>query len=129
MIRMDRSVVIAVSDLMFQSRIAAAAAGAGLATRVADSPASWDQAMRGDTVLVVVDLQDRALDPLSVIARARAGRARVLAFGRHTEAATLRAARAAGADTVVARSQLVEELPQLIEALIGAGSRGGGAGL
>jgi DNA-binding NarL/FixJ family response regulator len=120
---MDRSVVIAVSDLMFQPRIAAAAAHAGLATRVADSPASWDQAMSGDTVLVVVDLQDGALDALQVIAGARARGARVLAFGQHTEAATMRAARAAGADTVVPRSQLVEELPELIEALIGAGSR------
>jgi DNA-binding NarL/FixJ family response regulator len=123
MIRMDRNAVIAVSDLMFQARIAAAAVRAGLATRVADSPASWDQAISGDTVLVVVDLQDGALPPLEVIAGARAHGARVLAFGRHTEAATMRAARAAGADTVVARSQLVEELPQLIEALIGAGSR------
>ncbi len=64
-----------------------------------------------------------AVDPLTVIAEAKARGARVLAFGRHTDAASMRAARAAGADTVVARSQLVEELPHLIEALIGAGSR------
>jgi DNA-binding response OmpR family regulator len=119
----DRTAVIAVSDLMFQPQIAAAATRAGLKALVADSPASWDQAMSGGTLLVVVDLQDSALDALAVVAGARARGARVLAFGRHTEAATMRAARAAGADTVVARSQLVEELPGLIEALIGAGSR------
>jgi hypothetical protein len=38
----------------------------------------------------------------------------VLAFGRHTEAALLREARVAGCDRVVARSQLVEELPALL---------------
>lgn len=108
---------------MFQPRIAAAAAHAGLTTRVADSQASWDEAVSGGAALVVVDLQDGALDSLAVIAEARASGARVLAFGRHTDAATMRAARAAGADSVVARSQLVDELPQLIEALIGAGSR------
>ncbi len=108
---------------MFQPRIVAAAVGVGLATRVADSPAAWDATATGDAALVVVDLQDGAVDPLTVIAEARARGARVLAFGRHTDAASMRAARAAGADTVVARSQLVEELPHLIEALIGAGSR------
>jgi hypothetical protein len=42
----------------------------------------------------------------------------VLAFGRHTEPATLRAARDAGAETVVPRSQLVEELPALLGRLL-----------
>jgi DNA-binding response OmpR family regulator len=115
--------VIAVSDLMFQPQIVAAASRAGLATRVADSPASWDEAIGDEVVLVVVDLQNGALDAPAVIADARTRGAKVLAFGRHTEAASMRAARAAGADSVVARSQLAEELPQLIEALIGARSR------
>jgi hypothetical protein len=40
-----------------------------------------------------------------------------MAFGRHTEPALLRAARDAGAAIVVPRSQLVEELPELLRRL------------
>jgi len=111
--------VVAVSDLIFQSRIREALAGLGLDMRVADSPRLLREATAAGPALVVVDLQDSALDPRAAIAAAKLAGARVLAFGRHTDAATMREARAAGADTVVARSQLAEGLPALIEALVG----------
>ena len=98
--RMTQTVAIAVSDLLFQSRIDAAARALGLAPCIADSAG--------------------ALAPTAAITDAKAAGARVLAFGRHTEPATLRAARDAGADLVVPRSQLAEELPELLRSLLAA---------
>ena len=117
---MPATVAIVVSDLMFQSRIDATARARGHTTLIADTPARANNAMQASPALVIVDLHERAVDPTAIIRDAKAAGARVLAIGRHTEPHTLRAARDAGADTVVPRSQLVEELPQLIASLIGA---------
>ena len=115
---MSRIAVIAVPDLMFQPRIEAVARDLGFETEVADSALSARDALARRPALVIVDLHANGLDAETVIRGAKAMGARVLAFGRHTEPATLRAARHAGADLAVARSQLVEELPQLIEQLV-----------
>jgi hypothetical protein len=48
-------------------------------------------------------------DALASLSTAR--RPRVVAYGSHVDAAGLRAARAAGCDIVLPRSQFVEELP------------------
>jgi DNA-binding NarL/FixJ family response regulator len=96
---------------MFQPRIEAAARALGIDVR-ASSASTLDGAA------LVIDLHEASLDAIAAIAEAKAAGARVLAFGRHTEPATLRAARDAGADIVVPRSQLVEELPELLRRLV-----------
>ena len=68
--------------------------------------------------LAVIDLHADGIDASRTIADANAAGIRVLAFGRHTDATALRAAREAGADRVVPRSQLVEELHELIAAMV-----------
>jgi DNA-binding NarL/FixJ family response regulator len=117
---MKAAIAIAVSDLMFQPRIEDAVVALGFRPCIATDRASLDAALGTGVKLVIVDIHDRALDPLDAIARARRAGARVLAFGRHTEPAALRAAREAGAAAAVPRSQLVEEMPELIQALAGA---------
>jgi len=119
---MDRTAVVAVSDLMFQPRITAAAQVLGLRVLIADSAESAREALAGAPALVIVDLQERNADVIEIIVAAKAAGARVLAFGRHTDAGVLRAARKAGADTVVPRSELAAELPRLLEALLPAPS-------
>lgn len=115
---MPATIAIVVSDLMFQSRIDAAARALGHTTLIADTPERTADALGASPALVIVDLHERAIEPATVIRDAKAAGARVLAFGRHTEPQTLRAAREAGADTVVPRSQLVEELGALISSLL-----------
>jgi len=112
------TVAIIVVDLMFQSRIRAAADALGLDTRIADSATAANLAVAAHPDLVVIDLHAAGIDAPSTIRFAKAAGANVLAFGRHTEPATLRSAREAGADAVVARSQLVEELPELLRKLL-----------
>lgn len=115
---MSATVAIIVVDLMFQSRIQAAVEQLGMEPRVADVPPAANIAVAAHPRLVVIDLHAAGIDVPGVIRAAKGGGSKVLAFGRHTEPATLRAAREAGADSVVARSQLVEELPELLRRLV-----------
>ena len=103
---------------MFQPTIARAAERLGLDARVADTVESVEAGIAGGPAIAVVDLHAAGIDALATIRDAVAAGARVLAFGRHTEPVTLRAARDAGATSVVPRSQLVEELPSLLAALL-----------
>ena len=112
------TIAIVVVDLMFQSRIRAAADALGFEAQIADTAAAAASAIAARPDVVVIDLHTPLIDAAATIRAAKDGGARVLAFGRHTEPRILRAAREAGADAVVARSQLVEELPQLLQTLL-----------
>lgn len=111
--------VIVVVDLLFQSRIHAAAEALGFGVRIGDTPASVEAAIAATPALVVIDVDAAGIDTPPAIRAAKAAGAKVLAFGRHTEPGALRSARDAGADVVVARSQLAEELPELLAGLAG----------
>lgn len=113
------TVVAVVSDLMFLSRLEAQARALGHEVNVVSSDKELRDALAG-AALAVVDLHIQGVDWREAVPLAKAAGARVLAFGRHTEAALLREARAAGCDRVVARSTFVEELPQLLHELAGA---------
>lgn len=118
---MTRLAVIAVADLMFQPRIEAAARALGFETAVADTTLTARAALARRPALVIVDLHATAFEPETVVRAARAVGAPVLAFGRHTEPGTLRAARGWGAARTVPRSELVERLPELIEEVAAKG--------
>lgn len=113
------TIVIAVSDLLFQSRIEAAARAADSSPAIADTRERLKDALNASPAAVVVDVHETAFSAIEAIGDAHTAGARVLAFGRHTAPADLRAARAAGAEIVVPRSDLVEKLPQLLERLLG----------
>lgn len=67
--------------------------------------------------LALIDLEagDVALAELT---RAKAAGLKILAFGPHVEAERFRAAQAAGADRVVAKSKLTASFPELIAGLL-----------
>jgi CheY-like chemotaxis protein len=119
----SRVVVAAVADLIFGARIRAAADAAGVELRLARKPSEVAELAAG-AELVIIDLDARWLDaPESIRAVRAAARAtaaaersapRVIAYGSHVQAAALAAARAAGADRVMARSAFVRELPALL---------------
>ena len=109
-----RHILLLVPDLLFQSRLRAQADALGYDTALADTEGSIETALASDPDLVVIDLHADGIDWRGAVVSANESGAPVLAFGRHTEAALLNAAREAGCKKVVPRSQLVEELPQLI---------------
>ncbi len=134
-LHVSRIAVLAVPDLLFQSRIEAAIRACGLDVRASASQAACLDALATGAALAIVDLQAEGYAARALNEAAKRAGARVLAFGRHTDPAALRAAREAGADLVVARSQLAEELPALLDRLLreparrpaGAGSGPGDA--
>lgn len=109
---MGGAIVLAMSDLMFESRIADAARRLGLKTGTVASGDSLLQALEGAS-LVVVDLQAEGFDPLDAVRQAVQSGVPVIAFGQHTQAGVLRRAREAGAKAM-ARSAFFEELPVLL---------------
>jgi DNA-binding NarL/FixJ family response regulator len=115
---MSSSVVVAVSDLLFQTRIEGAVRATGSTVILADRAAALEHALDQRPSVVVVDVHETAFRAPEAISRATAAGARVLAFGRHTAPGDLRAARNAGAEIVVPRSDLVERLPELLARLL-----------
>lgn len=104
-------VVAVATDLMSQSRIRAAAKATGNSVRFV--------VMEGDLVtvapacLALVDL-DAAADIESMIRLLKQRGLHVVAFGPHLDTERRKAARAAGADRVLAKSKFVTELPRLM---------------
>ena len=113
------SVVIAlVNDMIFASRIRGAAQAAGVAVRTT-SKATDVLAAAGTARLILVDLDATRADPVGLIRALKAdaaAEARVVAFVSHVNADAIAAARAAGADQVLARSAFVARLPEILQA-------------
>ena len=101
-------------DLIFYSRVSATARAAGLVVRQARSAAALlEQAKQEPPGGVILDLHAEGLDVPALLAGLRDAcpvMPRVVAFGSHVEADTLKAARAAGCDKVMPRSQFVKVL-------------------
>lgn len=115
-----RRVLAIVRDLFFAVRITDTLAARGYTVEVVKSAGALDAALAAPGVapaLVILDLNFRAIDPPTTIARLKAdpatGALPVLAFGSHLDQAARDAAKAAGADRVVANSKLAEDLPEL----------------
>ena len=107
-------------DLIFTSRITATARSLGVTITTA-------RAMDALTALVeqscpdciIVDLSHPQLQIGNLIDQLRQKcqpLPRLVAYGSHVDAATLRAAREAGCDVVLPRSKFVEELPSQLSA-------------
>jgi CheY-like chemotaxis protein len=111
-------------DLIFTSRIAGAARARGLTLRAARSAeALLEQARRHPPGGVLIDLSNPGLDLpelLRRLAEVCSPPPRVMAYGSHVEAETLRAARAAGCDPVLPRSRFVEVLETDLPRWLGA---------
>ena len=112
-------VLVAVRDLMFRSKIQAAAERLGVPFRFAPREGGLAAAAgESGARLVLVDLtQPAVLD--EVRAAREAGAPRVVGFLGHLQTDLMEAARAAGVDEALTRAQLVERLDAL---LAGAGA-------
>jgi DNA-binding NarL/FixJ family response regulator len=101
-------------DLIFYSRIAGAARAAGLMVRQAKTAGDLVSLARQHSPGgVILDLQNPGLDLVALLAELKAAcpaMPRVVAYGSHVETELLRAARQAGCDGVMPRSQFAKEL-------------------
>lgn len=112
--------VALVADLMFASRVRGAARAAGVeAVTVERAERLLEEVAHRRPRVVLVDLEARGVDAPALVRRLKAdpatARVPVVAFGPHTNAEALRAARRAGADRVLARSAFVRELASILQ--------------
>jgi CheY-like chemotaxis protein len=112
-------ILAAVDDLMFSSRIRAAALAAGAAvTFVRDATGAVEKARGLKPALILLDLNARGLDPMDLLAALKSdpelAGIRVVGYVSHVQADVIAAARAAGIDDVLARSAFVARLPHLL---------------
>jgi CheY-like chemotaxis protein len=113
------TVLVAVDDLMFSSRISTAARAAGVPIRFTRSPESVLAAARAEMpARVILDLNSARTRPLEIVAALKAdpilAQIPLIGFVSHVDTATIEAARKAGVDRVLARSAFVEQLAGLL---------------
>jgi DNA-binding NarL/FixJ family response regulator len=110
---MTRRVLSLTGDLLFSSNIEATLSQSGHVVQTVETLAELGAAVGEQAPDVVVLDLHAGVSAAGVVATADG--APVVAFGRHTEPALLRAAREAGCVASVARSTFVEEMTALIE--------------
>jgi CheY-like chemotaxis protein len=110
-------VAAVVDDLLFRSKIRAVADRAGqVVTFVHAGPEMVANVREASATLVIVDLGDpRAIETIQGLkAASDLAHVPIVAFVSHVRADLITAAREAGADTVLARSAFVTQLPALL---------------
>jgi threonine dehydratase len=112
-------VLAAVEDLLFSSKIRAVAKQVGADVVFARTSADVLTHARGSKpVLVIFDLNGSGTDPIATLKQLKSdpetARIRAIGFVSHVQADVIHAARAAGADEVMARSAFVTQLPEIL---------------
>jgi DNA-binding NarL/FixJ family response regulator len=111
-------------DMMFMSRIAGTAHDLGLSIKIARAVDPLKTLVQSERpACVIVDLANPGLvigDLTGWLAETCSPVPRVVAYGSHVDAETLRRAREAGCDVVLPRSKFVTELPNRLREWIGA---------
>lgn len=106
-------------DLMWSSRISGTAQALGVKVLAVPSLDKLDAvARRQPPKCIILDLSAARAPVAEIVARLRAvceAPPRFVAFGSHVDTATLQAARDAGCDPVLPRSQLAEGLAELLQ--------------
>lgn len=113
---MAATVLALVRDLMLRSRIEGVAEALGVACTPA-ATLEIARAAEASPSIVFVDLSDSHFPPEETLAamRAAAPAARVVAFASHVDLKAFKAARAAGFDQVLSRSEFTARLPELLK--------------
>ena len=117
------------TDLLWATRVKSTAEALGLVARPVRSRAmAEDRLAEGGVTGLIVDLETGPFG-LDLIAWAvERGVGPVVAFGPHVAAEALAAARAAGADRVMARGAFADRLPQILRGLADGAPEAGADG-
>jgi DNA-binding NarL/FixJ family response regulator len=115
---MSQRVALAlIRDLFFRAKIDAVAAAVGAEVEYASSPeVVAARCVQLHPAIVFVDLSDDAFPALDTLKRIRAAApgARVIGFASHVDLKTMKAARDAGYDQTLSRSEFTSRLADLL---------------
>lgn len=116
-------VLYVTSDLFFSSRVSSLARDCGVAVDVV-APVMAESRIDSDVSLAILDLTQRSLDVVSLVQaiREKADAAKIIAYGPHVDEARLAAARDAGCDEVLPRSQFDQQILQILQRLADHGA-------
>lgn len=110
--------VLLSSDLMVVSRVAGAAAQAGVPVRAVSSAAQAVEVCEAEAAtMLVIDLATPAVDIAGLVSQLKASHGeslRFAAFGPHVHEDKLAAAREAGCDVVVSRGQFFAQVAAIL---------------
>jgi CheY-like chemotaxis protein len=114
-----RTVLAAVEDLLFRSKISETASSLGIEAAFPRNPRRLLEALRESPPdLLVVDLNSARFEPLTLLRSVRSDEATVnvptVGFLSHVQKDLAVAAREAGCDRVVARSAFTKDLPRIL---------------
>ncbi len=110
-------VLAVIDDLLFRTKVEAAATQAGAILHVETSSAAvWHHLTQTDCALVLIDLNLASDDPIALIQQIRqaAPHVRMIGYCSHIQADLKRRALDAGCLIVMPRSQFVQQLPALL---------------
>jgi CheY-like chemotaxis protein len=111
-------ILAAVTDLFFAGKITAAAKRVGVPVEFVRSESELLQKTDSAPAILLLDLNDARLDPVSLVARLKADPlrkdVRVIAFLSHVQVDLKRAADQAGCDLVLPRSVFSQQLDDLL---------------
>jgi DNA-binding NarL/FixJ family response regulator len=112
-------ILVAVDDFLFRSKIRATGKNAGVELTFAKTPAEMLEHARAlKPVLAIFDLNSTAMAPIDTIATMKRdpelASIRTLGFVSHVDVDQISAARAAGADEVLARSAFAGNLGNIL---------------
>lgn len=113
------AILAAVDDFLFRSKIRAVAKHVNVEVVFAQTPDEiLAQARAAKPALVIFDLNSQKADPIATIAALKADAAlagvRAIAFASHVHVDLIDAAKRAGADQVMARSQFAGNLAEIL---------------
>ena len=112
-------ILVAVDDFLFRSKIRTTGKQAGVELTFPKNPEELvEQARTLAPSLIVFDLNSEKMAPIETIARLKQDpdlrSIRAVGFVSHVDAARIQAARAAGADDVLARSAFAAQLAEIL---------------
>lgn len=112
----EPEVVVLCGDLFFSSSIEGTASQHSVPCRVVGSVDLLSELLATGTVRrVIIDLEFPSLDLTAIVGQLKGnGRPETFAFGPHVNVEQLRAAREAGVDHVLPRSQFSEQLAAIL---------------
>ena len=113
----NKRVLAVIEDLLFTVKIADAAKRNGLQAQFVKTEEDAVSAAAEGPLLVILDLNIGALNPIHLISRLKqlGGRLPIIAFVSHVQGELKQQAHEAGADMVMARSAFSTNLPQILK--------------
>ncbi len=119
---MAETIVALVDDLFFLAKIRETAKAVGVTVVTIDARRGPAAVAEAEARAIILDLNARSLSAVDWIQALKSDSAtrpvRIVAFVSHVQEQLISAARAAGCDSVMARSAFTQQLPELLRSLV-----------